>query len=192
MSHGLVRPVLGILGLALLGLQGLLPAGPPADTRPVATATAFVVLSGDDSAVTEEQLLRVTDDEAWTDLWRRHRGLPTDKPYNRYYDAATCPLVDFESCMVIALLRGDTTNCAGLRLVEVDDDGRRLRLRVKAKSYQTMAASIDPEDMQGDAVRPYAFVVLPRSDLPVQVEFDRSGLGQREPRWVREGELAGR
>lgn len=107
---------------------------------------------GQDSRVVQEDIERVLDAAGWKALWQRHApGTPA-------------PEVDFKKAMVVAVFWGELKN-----------DGRWARLRSVTESPGNSFIDIVLDlYLAGDlipkkTVRPYLFVVLPRSASAVSV-----------------------
>jgi hypothetical protein len=137
----------------------------------------LVGLWGADSAVTGRAYQRVTDRESWVALWLAHRGVAAGK-HSEYYNEAGVPDVDFERCMVVAILQGEAWNSAGVRVDSVTVEGDHLRLRYDDRSYQTAGP-----DGGGRKARAYGFFVLPRSAKPLVLEENVQGLIGKPPEW---------
>lgn len=117
---------------------------------------------GQDSRVVKEGVERALDAKAWKALWKRHA--PKTK----------APKVDFKKNMVVAIFWG-----------ELKHDGKWARLRSVTASPGNsfidvvcdlyLGGDLEPEN----TVRPYLFVVLPRSGDAISVVLRTSILVSR-------------
>lgn len=142
----------------------------------------YVGIWGAHSKITERTYERVSDAEAWAALWRRHVGWT--KPDNAFYNEAGVPDVDFERCMVVAILQGDAWNSAGVRVVSVAEESDRVLFRFEDRSYQTSGI-----DGGGQKVTAFGFFVVPRSDQPLVLEENVQGLIGKPPKWKERARL---
>jgi HEAT repeat protein len=118
-------------------------------------------MSGHDSGVVKRAYHLVTDDEAWADLWKRHRGGPA-------------PEVDFTKTMAVAIFQGRGVNSNGVSAAVTEDD-ETIRVRFDDQSYQSMGG--------GNQVTAYGIFLIPASTKPVVLEEDVQGLIGGEPTW---------
>lgn len=103
---------------------------------------------GNDSAVAEPSVERVTDQEAWAKLWARHD--PSNEP----------PKVDFRNTMVIAVFMGRVSSLfSGIHLGSVLD----------SSELEVTSVVFVGDVVTRETFRPYLFVVLPRSSEGVTV-----------------------
>ena len=117
----------------------------------------LVMLSGCDSKATKEAYLRIDTKEHWAKTWAAHAGAGDD---------AQRPMmeVDFSSCMVVAIFRGE---CSQVRQVQIDSvkEGRdRLIVYFHDVRDSKRAAG---RDTVSETKQPYAFIMLPKSDKSV-------------------------
>ncbi len=83
-------------------LAGLNSLREPA-VAPAPVVLPCVALSGADSQIGEKSYLRITNENDWVKLWRKHKGDKSGGEYDFHYDPVGLPIVDFERVMVIAL-----------------------------------------------------------------------------------------
>jgi hypothetical protein len=103
---------------------------------------------GNDSAVTEPSVVRIMDDGAWAALWARHD--PSGQP----------PKIDFKNSMVIAIFRGSVSDIvSGIHLESVLDK----------PELEVMSGVFIADVSRGKMIRPYLFIVLPRSTKEIMV-----------------------
>jgi hypothetical protein len=110
---------------------------------------------GNDSAVTEPSVARITDDKAWAALWARHD--PSGQP----------PKVDFRNAMVIAVFLGTVSSLfSGIHLDSVLD----------SSELEITSGVFIGDVITRETFRPYLFVVLPRSTKAIIVVEHSFGL----------------
>jgi len=177
------RPLVLLLPIAALAATSFVlqaRGDPPASSQP-----ALVALAGAHSRIDAREIVRVTDPDAWTALWLRHRGADPSR-YSAYYNEAEVPAIDFGRCMVLAVFQGSSTNSAGVDLVEVEEDDAHIVARYDDRSYQTAGT-----DGSGgaQAVTAWGLFVLPRSNKPLVVEENVQGLIGHPPQWKRRAEF---
>lgn len=135
----------------------------------------YVTITGANSKIEAREYHRVVNKEQWTALWLRHLGRGDQEKYSLYYNREGVPLVDFESCMIIAVFQGRAWNSAGLKahsLVELDD---RIVFRFDDKCYQT--------GPKGDRVAVFGFFVVPKSTKLFILEENIQRIIARTPKW---------
>lgn len=110
---------------------------------------------GNDSAVSEPSVARVTDDEAWAKLWARHD--PSTKP----------PKIDFRKAMVVAVFMGGVSSLfSGIHLGGVLDSSQ----------LEITSVVFVGDVITRETFRPYLFVVLPRSSKAITIVEHSYGL----------------
>ena len=137
----------------------------------------YVVLSGSESGVTKNEFLRVTSSEQWEAVWKRHRTGISD-PLDQL-GADQIPAVDFQRCMVTVIFVGSTVNMEGIEAVLAIEQEKQIVLGLDFLDYQTAG--------DYDKVTPFAFLIMPRSSKPIQIQLDVRGLRERAekqpPKW---------
>lgn len=129
----------------------------------------LAVHSGADSKVTRPQYKLITADKQWQDIWASHLGTSADDAYRQAFE------VDFDKCMVVAILRGNRTNVRGVKIYETIYNGDAIVLRFDDVGYQTAGP-----DGGAETKTPFAFVVLPNVAKDVVLEEDvQQYLGER-------------
>lgn len=110
---------------------------------------------GNDSAVSEPSIARITDDKAWAALWARHD--PSGQP----------PKIDFRNAMVVAVFLGSVSSLvSGIHLGSVLD----------ASDLEITSVVFIGDVITRETFRPYLFVVLPRSSRAITVIEHSFGL----------------
>jgi len=110
---------------------------------------------GNDSAVSEPSVVRVTDNAAWAALWARHD--PSGQP----------PKIDFRNAMVIAVFMGSVSSLfSGIHLGSVLDSSQ----------LEITSVVFVGDVITRETFRPYLFVVLPRSSQAITVVEHSFGL----------------
>jgi len=158
-----------MLGAAVLSSSGISGEEDAALLR-----KPLVVLTGAESRIKEKCRHLITSEEEWARIWLRHRGRPLET-HDDYYNKAGVPLIDFESCMVLALFQGPGSNSAGLRAMSIHEGEEVTIFRFDDKSYQTME--------RGDKVSVYGFFILPRSSRTLIVQENVQALLVGKPVW---------
>jgi hypothetical protein len=142
---------------------------------------ALVVVSGANSKVSNSSLERITTAKEWAKAWARHLGTTEDDPYRPNFD------VDFEHCLVVAIFRGNQVNTRGVKVESIAESADRIRIRFKDVGYQTVDnGEPSPPD------RPYAFVVVPKTDKAIVLEEDVQSYKDHPPVWEQCGKLSHR
>jgi hypothetical protein len=142
------------------------------------TTRPLVTLTGADSHVKQRSYHRITSEDEWITIWRRHKGAEESKDYDLFRNPLGLPYIDFEKYMVIAVFQGSGWNSAGLKAVAVLEEGGRILLRLTNKSYQTAG----PQG-GGEQVTVYGFFVLPRSNKTVVLEENVQNYKGQPPVW---------
>lgn len=167
------------MSFLLLMSLGLLWALPVAAKPPEATKLhTTVVFRGTHSQIKKEAFRLVDTEAAWKELWKRHRGEPTDR---RYTEPDLDFDIDFNTQYVVAVFTGNCDWCK----VTPRRRGESVVIGFEACHYQIIGrppfgTPIDPveerarrkREKQGEAAAPYAFVVLPRPITTVVIEQD--------------------
>jgi hypothetical protein len=112
--------------------------------------------AGDDSAVTEKTLQRITDETSWAMLWQRH------------HPAENAPAVDFSKAMVIAIFTGSVSSSYY---------GFGLNSAIESGGIIQLTSGAFWSDVIDDKTKNlYLFVVLPRSKDMIAVCEHISGI----------------
>ncbi|NQZ70889.1 MAG: hypothetical protein HRT89_22795 [Lentisphaeria bacterium] len=123
----------------------------------------YIVLSGANSRFKKKDTMRIMTPGAWIKTWQKHLGYKEDVKYDLYRNRLKLPIVDFKTCMLIAVFGGKRFNSAGYKVHTIFLKDDNLIFRYEAKSYQT--------DGEGEKVTPYGFFIIPRSDKTVVGEY---------------------
>ena len=177
-SHWFVLPVLLVASLAQ-DPQLTARHAAKAEPRPAVTFT------GAASAVTKAGYQRLRTAQELARAWLLHAGKPApERDYDFFYNLAAVPEVYFDTFEVIAIFGGETMNSAGFSVAAVlDEPGRRV-VRFDHKSYQTAGP-----DGGGKHVTPFAFLVMPRTALPIVLEENVQSLIGKPPEWKERARL---
>jgi RNA polymerase sigma factor (sigma-70 family) len=149
------------------------PAAAPVPAAPQILHKPAVVWTGPHSAIDKAGYLRITDRKDWEELWKRHVGNNGEKGIDG--KEIVVPEVNFEFCMIVALLDGDTGNSRGFSDFSITEDNDQIVFRFQGRYFQT--------DEMGIAVRPYGFFLLPRSAKRLVLERDVRNLIGEDPKW---------
>ena len=155
----------------------------------------LVSLSGAQTKIEGRSYHRLTDVEEFQGLYMRHLGHKAEE-FDDYYNTHGVPIVNFERCMVIAILQGDSFNSAGVYVHSVEEDDERILVRFDDRSYQTsggfredraLVEGVPDPDKLGDGgrqqVRAWGMFVLPRSAKAVVLEENVQGIIGQPPEW---------
>ena len=140
--------------------------------------TPYVAWSGAHSKVEDKRFVRITSEEKWIDLWLDHVGMKKKGPYNKYYNPAGMPEIDFKRCMVVGVFQGKKWNSAGVIAVSIREEGECIRIRFDDKSYQSSGP-----DGGGVRVTPFGLFLLPATSKALVLEEDVQGLKNKGPEW---------
>jgi hypothetical protein len=157
----LLAPVSVVFAAAPLSVNASEEAG--------STVQPLVVISDDNSHVAIPALEVVRTRDAWRRVWATHVGKDVDS-----VDAPTMD-VDFDRCMVVATFRGQKVNTSKVSIESIARDEGTLRIRLSDVGYQSSG--------KGESKRPFAFVVLAKSDDGVVVEENVQRYLGRPPVW---------
>jgi hypothetical protein len=155
-------------------------ADPPRKVKPV------VVWTGTDSKQAKDSFARCGSPKDWQATWNAHCG--QEKPA----DLPTCPEVDFDSYMVIAVFR----KTSRIRVSEIVEEKECVRVRYQPWGNQIVfvpgpdAGTVKVVELgrgELDPDKPYmlsfAFVVLPKANKAVVLEEDIQDLIGKPPVW---------
>jgi HEAT repeat protein len=119
--------------------------------------------SGDDSRIREKAILCVRTADEWSALWKRHAGGPP------------APAVDFGTHCVIAILKGESANNAGISATATEDDAQVV-VRFTNLYYQTIG--------DWNHVTPFGFFAVPLRGKPILLEEAVRSLINELPAWA--------
>jgi len=122
--------------------------------------TARAVWRGKHSDVAKGFHALVTTDANWKELTKRLFGDAVPRAFEP---------VDFAKEVVLVVSRGDAWNCTGISLEQAFEDDKRILVRTRRHTYQTMGGA--------QKTRPYGVFVLPRRPKKAYVvEVNKQGL----------------
>lgn len=123
----------------------------------------LVAISGADSHVSRPSYQRITTPENWTRVWVSHLGTTPDNAYRPLLE------VDFDRCLVVVIFRGIRVNIRQIQIHSLLETADSVVVRFEELGYQTRSrAGADDEYEVPD--RPYAFVILPKTDKAIVLE----------------------
>jgi hypothetical protein len=160
-------------------LPALIATAAPADSRPSQRTTApLVAISGTDSHVQQSLYKRVTSIKVWQQIWADHLGKSVDDYYRPLFE------VDFDRCLVIAIFRGEQIQTRQLKIEAVSENADSLTIRYWEIGY---GVSLGPGESAPPPERPYAFIVLPKTDKKIILEekvwSKEDAARDRPPEW---------
>lgn len=160
-------------------------AAPPGRLEPAGAPDPallpHVAWSGPDSHIAQRGYFRIRDDREWLEIWQRHSGQDAkrdnlDRPY--------IPKINFETCEVIAIFKGDKYNSNGVTIESVQKTADGWLVRFDESTYQTFGP-----DGGGVKVKPYGLFVFPKREGTVILEENVQGLIGHPPKWKEQARL---
>ncbi len=138
----------------------------------------IVEWSGADGHIKAPEFVRITEPAAWLDLWLRHTG--SEVPHDARWSVQH-PRIDFDRYMVVAVIRGETTNTRGERMEGWSISEDRCLVRYDSASYQT--ASFDGKPDPGSRAVSFGIWVLPKTAAQIVFEENVQGMQDKHPIW---------
>ena len=135
----------------------------------------LAVHSGHDSKITTPQYKLLTSDKEWQNIWASHLGTRADDYYRQAFE------VDFEKCMVIAILRGNRINVRGIKINNVINKSDVIVIRFNDVGYQTASSANEVDTSPPD--KPFAFVIIPKAVKDIALEDDTQIYKNEPPVW---------
>ncbi len=146
------------------------------------TLKPLEAISGADSQVRKLSYERITDSETWTRASVNHLGTTKEDAYRSLCE------VDFERCSVVVIFRGEQVNVRGIEIDSLIETGDSTVIRFNELGYQTrqrVGEKPEPPD------RPYAFVVLPKTNKAFVLEENVQNIIGDPPVWKECARLEG-
>jgi len=140
---------------------------------PVHVVLPCVALSGAHSQIGEKSYLRITNENDWVKLWRKHKGDQSGGEYDFHHDPLGLPVVDFERFMVIALFE---QGWDGFRADPLSESATEMTFCFRTHGHSTGFARPfpnKPEDCVGDdddwgpEQKSYGFFFVPKSNKTI-------------------------
>jgi hypothetical protein len=154
------------MAMPSLSVRAEQPKDAPSSSLPL------VAISGRDSHVTKPLYERISNRKDLARIWAKHVGTTVDDYYRPLFE------VDFDRCLVVAIYRGEQKNTRGIEISSVSETNNLLVIRFNELFYQTAGASNDdPPD------RPYALVVIPRTNKPISLQANTQSYKGQPPIW---------
>jgi hypothetical protein len=122
----------------------------------------LLAFSGTDSRVKETSYHRVTTANDWAKLWARHLGTSERDYYRPLFE------VDFDRCLLIVIFRGERGQTRQLQIESLSEYANSIVIRFWEMGYNTI--STDPNYKRPPPERPYAFIVLPKTNKLIVLE----------------------
>ncbi len=129
--------------------------------EPVSKTRPLVVFNGVNSRVTKGALVCVSTDKEWDETWAEHVGIGVEHKLEKQLE------VDFSRVMVVAVFLGETDNCRGITVNDITETPERITIRVTAPGSQLL---LRQGEEPPPPVRPFTFIVLPRSAKEIVLE----------------------
>jgi hypothetical protein len=151
----------------------------PRKIKPVVTWT------GTDSKQAEELFARCSSPEDWRAIWHKHCG------GDKNAAGLSCPKVDFDGYMVLALFHGSSSQNHGIKLIELIEKKSCLHVRYRPEWYQIGFFAGMPEvDWKKLDTQSFVFAVLPTSKKAIVLEEDVQHLIGHPPVWKERSKIA--
>ncbi|HEY2893973.1 MAG TPA: hypothetical protein VGJ16_07165 [Pirellulales bacterium] len=141
----------------------------------------YVSFSGAHSKIERQSYELITSADDWAKLWHRHLGKELKGNYDYFYNPEGIPAVDFDSCMVIAIMRGKQINVAGIEVVMMGKIAGLMTVRFRDKTFQTFGTAKDNGGAR--ATTPYGFFVVPNSPNAIVLEQHDAQYKNDPPKW---------
>jgi hypothetical protein len=154
----------------ILGVT-ILVAGGCGSVRTAEKEAPADALHGGESGIHQQRVVLISDQQAFSSLWREHAG-----------SAAMTPVVDFTRNRVVAFFHGERLNQPDLVVSDIVEETTLVTLRFSAVYRSTDVRS-------SFTAHPYCFTVIPRTDKTVVVEFDAKRERQAPPQWIEQARL---
>lgn len=163
-----------LAALTIAGLVHLSSADAARDAAEVSAANVPIAsFTGASTGVRETGWVRVTSQEALTELWGEHAQVE--------WQHVPGLAVDFERCIVLAYFQPDSTNASGVTIESIESVDAGLRVRYDVVHYQTMSIGEEPD--RGVASAPFGFFVVDRYEGPLVFEENVQGIIGQPPVW---------
>jgi len=159
MTKGNSASFVSSLGIAVILMSGHAIAAPP-----------VAVVSGVDSHVTKQAYRIADDEESFSTIYREHLGLKKGDYFQTQHLN-----VDFSRYMVVAVFQGDDYNNRGIKVIDVVSNDRNCVIQYRPFWYQTEGTV--------DLASSYAFVVIPKTRKPIQIDEDMRDNLSSPPKW---------
>jgi hypothetical protein len=159
---------------------------PPVAPSEVRMNRPLLTMTGRTSEIDEPMYRLAASQAVFDDLWVRHLGERVPRAAQGW---PMTPQIDFDRVSAILIFGGDRINCNGYRIMEISEEPDALTIRFERISYQTVA--MEPEH-RGDAVRPWAMLVIPRTERTVFLEENVQAIIGHPPEWRQRAVFPGR
>jgi hypothetical protein len=170
---------------ALLMVWVILAAAPALAEELPRPLKPAMVWTGTDSKQAKESFARLGSQKDWEDTWHKHRGR------DKIADSWTCPEIDFDSYMVVAIFHGKSYQNNGIKITAVSEEKDLVRVRYKPTWYQVaIVRGREGDDAHSYDTQSYAFIVLPKSSKAILLEEDVHGINGEPPVWKERAKLA--
>ena len=132
------------------------------------------VFDGTHSGIKKERFVQVLDAGAWKQLWNEHRG--NDAKYTETHQRFA---IDFDTHYIVALFMGENGHWCEVK--SRIRGGGEVVIGFHTSFPQTEGGPLGggaptaeeiAEEKKSEAMRPYAFIVLPRTVRSVAIEQD--------------------
>jgi hypothetical protein len=167
--------------IVLLGVAAACVATPAVAADLPRKVKPVMFWTGGNSKQSKESFARCSTQKDWEAIWEKHHE------WEKYVGDRSCPDVDFDSYMIVAIFVGKGRDM-GVRFYEVVEEKDCLRVRYKPIEYQT---GFNPNETDAERekrereseTQSYAFVVLPRSTKCVVLEENAQTTIDAPPVW---------
>lgn len=145
--------------------------------EPAQTIKPVLVWSGTDSKCAAVDFDRCHSQSEWDAVWKRHVGADPDD------NSISAPQIDFNAYMVAVIFHGKNGLNHGIRVPEVIEEGKAIRVRFRPMWYQIAWLPRTQEDNRKLDTQSFAFIVLPTSKKTVIFEENAQSLIDGPPKW---------
>lgn len=146
----------------------------------------LMVMTGHESDVAEARYRLAASQEVFDEVWVGHMG---DRVTRAAQGWPMPPRIDFEACEAIFIFGGASTNTNGYRVMETIEAADAVTIRFEDISFQT--SSLDGADA-GVRARPWAMLLIEKTDKTVVLEQNVQGLIGGDPIWKERASFPGR
>jgi hypothetical protein len=139
-------------------------------------AKPLIVISGANSHVMKPLYKCITTPNELTHAWASHLGPNGDSTSGIQIE------VDFDRCLVVVIFRGEKVNTRGIQIDSLLVNANSVVIRFDEKRYQSGRDASDKSPLPPPE-RPYAFVVLPKTEKTIILEENNQHSKDESPQW---------
>lgn len=190
MRRSLAVPIAGAAALAMLTACGIPTRQMARQMESAKGKMPYISLGGVVDRIETESYELIGSTQRFAEIWREHFGKGESR-LNR----VDIPRVDFKRCFVISIFEEGSPSPKGIECLGIVEDEGLVKVRFR-KFYQQIIV-----DGFADLLKPrppgavvlwgssYAFFVIPRNEMPIQLEEGIRGLKPGPYDWVERARL---